>query len=141
MAVVLGVFTALGFATCVLVFWAAPAQWPGLVLAASAAGLGGATGWAAVCGRLSQPAWWRAALAGALGGVLLHPYLFLLVGCLSGEFLSPSDLLKGCLFSLLVVGVITVPMGILAALCCRALSLLRTPWGGQAEGSTRRVLD
>src|SRR5262249_36011361 len=105
-------------------FWEAPAWWPWIIVAALAAGLGGATGWVAVGGRLSRPAWWRAALAGALGGGVVHPYYWVLVGCASGELFSPSDFLNGCLLSLMVMGIVTVPAGIFAALRCRALGRL-----------------
>jgi hypothetical protein len=120
-----GVFAVLGFAIAGLVFAQAPNWWSGSALTAVAAGLGGASAWLLVCGRAPRPAWWRAGVAGALAGVLLHPYYWLIAFSLTLELPSIANLLQGILFSLSVVGVITVPAGVLAGLSCRALASLR----------------
>lgn len=118
-AVVMVVFTALGFATALVVF--SHETWSSWALAGIAAGFGGVTGWAIACGRLGCPAWWRAAVAGLLAGVLLHPYYWFLAASTSYTDPSPSNILQGSLLSLMVIGVVTVPVGLGAALCCRGL--------------------
>jgi hypothetical protein len=57
--------------------WSVPSNgWFILLCVALPAGLGGATAWAMVCGRLAQVRWSQAARAGAVGGVLSPLYLF-----------------------------------------------------------------
>ena len=122
MSFVFGVFAVSGFVTSAVVFAKAPNLWLGSAGAAVAAGLGGATGWAVTCGRLPRPAWWRVAIAGGLGGVFLHPYFWFLGGCLSGRLPTMSEVLTGTQLSLMIVGIITIPAGVAASLCCRALA-------------------
>lgn len=123
-AVAFVVFSLVGFAVAGIVFAQAPNWWLGSAVAAVAAGLGGASAWLPVCGRAPRPAWWRAGVAGAFAGVLLHPYYWLISFTLSGDLPSAADLLHGVVFSLLAVGLITVPAGMVAGLSCRALASL-----------------
>jgi hypothetical protein len=116
-----GVFTVLAFFTSIVVFDQAPNRWSGSVAPAGAAGIGGLIAWAAICGRTSRPGWGQAAAAGALAGVLLHPCFWLLGAMQAGQLICISDLVRGSMLSLLVVGIITVPAGVVAGLCCRLL--------------------
>ena len=118
---VLCVFSLLGFATCALVFSQIPGRWTTSAIAALASSIGGVIGWAAICGRSSRPPWWRSAVAGALGGLILHPFWWLFAGLLKGDLLSLSELLLATTLSLLGAGYITLPAGLLAGLVCRAL--------------------
>jgi hypothetical protein len=135
-----GVFALLGFAVAGVVFAGAPRWWTGTATAAVAAGLGGASAWPLVCGRTARPPWWRAGVAGAVAGVLLHPYYWLLAGVGSGEVPTLAMVVEGSLLSLLVVGVITVPAGAAAGLCWRAAAFVRRgrttePGAAPAPGS------
>lgn len=129
--VAFGVFCGIGFAVAGLVFANAPNRWGGCFTAAAATGLGGAISWPLTCGRRTRPQWRRAVLAGGLTGILLHPFYWLIAGALSGEGLSPRQLVGSSLFSLLVVGVITVPAGALAGLCCRGVASILCRCGAQ----------
>ncbi len=60
-----------------LYLWSGPSNWWFVLLCvALPAGLGGATAWAMVCGRLAQVRWSQGVRAGAVGGVLGLLYLF-----------------------------------------------------------------
>jgi hypothetical protein len=113
------VFTPIAFVVGAYLFSDAPGFWLAAGVTGISAGLGGAMGWAIACGRLARPAWWRVLISGILAGLLVHPWFLFLGACISFQPISFRDLLTGWLFSLLVMGVVTLPAGVLAALCCR----------------------
>lgn len=96
------------------------------------AGLGGATAWTMVCGRLRQVAWWRAALAGAVSGILSPVYLCVGAWLVSlffhwgEETLSQptqpiGEQISGFVVVLLFLMVYTIPVGLVAGFIYRAL--------------------
>src|SRR6202035_4869749 len=92
---------------------------PGLALSFGAsAGIAGAIAWASLCRhqRWHIPANWIA--SGILAGVLGHPIFALLVFCVWRDtpFLAVPIV---ALFGLMFWGVVTVPLGLVAAAVCR----------------------
>jgi hypothetical protein len=94
-------------------------------VAGVSAGLGGAIGWAVACGRLARPAWGRVVISGMLAGLLVHPLYNFLVACISMEPISLGNVFSNSLFTVLVLGVVTLPAGVFAALCCRFFGQLK----------------
>lgn len=134
------VFGGLGFAVAGLVFAHAPNWGWGCIVAAAATGFGGAIAWPLSCGRRSRPQWRRAVFAGGLTGILLHPFYWLIAGALSGEGLTPRQVVESSLFSLLVVGVITIPVGVLAGLCCQGVASMLCRYGAQQNPASERAV-
>jgi hypothetical protein len=119
MTLVFCVFTPIAFAVSAYLFSNDQGVWLGAGVTGISAGLGGAMGWAIACGRLARPAWWRVVVSGILAGLLVHPWFNFLGACISSQPISLRVLLTGSFFTLLVMGVLTLPAGVFAALCCR----------------------
>src|SRR5688500_8815483 len=83
------IFSVLGFATALAVFWNAPRIWAGTSTAGLAAGLAGCVGWIALCAAWPRPAWWRVIIAGIIGGIAVHPFYFLLASIVQGPWMLP----------------------------------------------------
>ncbi len=88
LVIVAAVFVVLEFAIATVVFSGAPRRWSGSLVVALATGVGGVLSWGIVCGRRPDPAWWRATLAGMVGGVVLHPVYWLLEIWMQGEHVA-----------------------------------------------------
>jgi len=48
----------------------------------------------------------------------VHPWYNFFGACISSQPISLGDVFYGSLFTLLVMGVVTLPAGVFAALCC-----------------------
>lgn len=121
------IFAVLGTAVAYAVFGPAPASISGCLIAGIATGFAGIISWALICGVTRIPDRVIACCAGIVTGVLLHPIYFFLTSGLEGLFLSLKDLILGSCFSLLVIGIITIPAGIFASMLIREILEINSP--------------
>jgi hypothetical protein len=122
MALVFSVSAMLAAALFILLLGRSPYFWSLVAQTALAAGASGMMGWALACGRLVRPTLGSVLLAGVLGGLLVLPCTMCLgvLGTIpDGEQFSLSDFMNEILLGWRLSGVLTIPAGVLAAVCCR----------------------